>query len=460
MKFWWRDRADAMDIDPRDLARAPTHTVQSPAAASGQVVWQVHARSTQVDRQVQAMEQVQLYSITIFPTDFRPAKHSTRMAKFNRLTFMIFLAAGDILGCAGADEATTQAAGGGTSMAAGGGGAGAGGATTMATDGSAGSTSVGGSGGAGIGGSSGGAGLGGSRSDASSTGGGGGATDGGATDGNVTMTSCTPSKPHAAGDSTENFVFGGLNRDYIVHVPPGYDGSKRVPLVLDLHGATSFAAEQAMRTKWGAKADAEGFIVVDPDGVSRYWDALICCGTALSSRIDDVGLIRAVVARVSASLCIDSKRVYLSGHSNGAIMSFVMGCQAADIFAAIAPVCGVTPDPAFTPCHPSRPLPVAMIRAKSDTAVPYDGSGSGATRFESAQEDVDVWKALDQCANTSLVASHNGVCQTYTQCASGSEVELCSPRGGHLFFFADAAGNPDNLLVPDTAWAFFSRHSL
>jgi hypothetical protein len=92
--------------------------------------------------------------------------------------------------------------------------------------------------------------------------------------------------------------------------------------------------------------------------------------------------------------------------------------------------------------------------------VPYDGKGSGATRFQSAQEDFDTWKGLDQCSNTPLVASHNGVCQTYTQCAAGTEVELCSPRGDHLFFFADAAGNPDNLLVPDTAWEFFSRHSL
>jgi len=52
------------------------------------------------------------------------------------------------------------------------------------------------------------------------------------------------------------------------------------------------------------------------------------------------------------------------------------------------------------------------------------------------------------------------VCQTYTQCAAGAEVELCSPRGDHLFFFADAAGNPDNIRVPEIAWEFFARHSL
>jgi polyhydroxybutyrate depolymerase len=283
--------------------------------------------------------------------------------------------------------------------------------------------------------------------------------DASVSDGNVAeATSCSPAKAHAAGDSTETFEFGGLSRDYVVHVPVGYNGGKRVPLVIDLHGYTSWATEQATRTKWGAKADAEGFIVVDPDGVEKSWDATICCGTALSSKIDDVAFMREVVARVSTAFCIDPKRVYLSGHSNGAMMTFVLGCQAADIFAAIAPVAGVTPAPST--CHPTRPVPVAMIRALQDGTVPYDGKGTGATRFQSAQEDFDTWKALDQCANSPLVASHNGVCQTYTHCAAGTEVELCSPRGDHLFFFANAAGNPDNLLVPDTAWEFFSRHSL
>ncbi len=238
----------------------------------------------------------------------------------------------------------------------------------------------------------------------------------------------------------------------------GYDGSKRAALVIDLHGYTSWASEQADRSKWGAKADSEGFILVDPDGVDMSWNAGICCGNAQTSNVDDVAFMREVVARVSTSLCVDPKRVYLSGHSNGGLMTFALGCQAADLFAAIAPVAGVTPDPSS--CHPSRPVPVAMIRALQDGTVPYEGRGSGVSRFQSAQEDLDTWKALNQCADAPVVASHDGVCQTYTQCAAGTEVELCSPRGDHLFFFADASGNPDNLLVPDTAWDFFSRHSL
>jgi polyhydroxybutyrate depolymerase len=242
-------------------------------------------------------------------------------------------------------------------------------------------------------------------------------------------------------------------RDYVLHTPSGYDGTKTLPLVVDLHGATSWATQQLMRDKWGNMADKQGFLVVAPDGVQMTWNALICCGGAQSMKVDDVGFLKAVVAKVSSELCVDSKRVYASGHSNGALMTFVLACQAADIFAAAAPYEGVTPLP--TMCHPSRPLPIAMVRALQDGAVPYNGS----QQWTSAQADLDLWKALDKCTDTTPVASHNGVCQTYQQCAGGSEVMLCSPRGGHGFFYTPS-DNPDNLLVPDTMWPFFAKHAL
>ena len=269
--------------------------------------------------------------------------------------------------------------------------------------------------------------------------------------------SCTPARPHAAGDSTVNLSFGERARDYVLHVPTGYAGDQPLPLVLDLHGFTSWATEQLERTRWGELADANGFIVVEPDGFDKSWNAKVCCGTAQAENIDDVAFIREVVSRVSAELCIDAKRIYATGHSNGAMMTFRLGCEAADLFAAIAPVAGVTPQPVS--CLPSRPLPVAMIRAQSDGAVPYEGKGTGDTRFSSAAEDLDKWLAVDGCQATPVMASHDGVCQTYSACNAGTQVMACSPRGDHLFFFPPN-DNPDNLLVPDTAWPFFQTFSL
>src|SRR5450432_2808943 len=272
------------------------------------------------------------------------------MAQFNRLTSIL---AGKLGGAVVLTAACALAAcgdSGADNTPAGGGGA-SGAGVVLSSGGSAGSMLMAGSGEGAPAGAGGSAGTSMGTLDAGSSSAG---SDGGAGDGSVAIatTACTAVLFFTAAATTETFDFGGRSRDYVVHVPTGYDGGKRVPLVVDLHGYTSWATEQASRTKWGAKADAEGFIVIDPDGVDKSWNATICCGTAQSSMIDDVAFMRAVVARVSGALCIDPRRVYLSGHSNGAMMTFVLGCQAADLFAAIAPVAGVTPDPST--CHPSR----------------------------------------------------------------------------------------------------------
>lgn len=216
-----------------------------------------------------------------------------------------------------------------------------------------------------------------------------------------------------------------------------------VRTVLDIHGFSSFATEQLDRSKWDDMADAETFVVVAPDGVDRAWNA----GGLGSADIDDVAFIRAVVEEVTSELCIDEKRVYATGHSNGGAMTHKLGCEAADILAAIAPICGWTSGS----CKPSRAIAVAAVRSLQDGTVQYNGGGIAP----SAQADLDVWLGANQCADTPVVASHGDDCTTYTECVDGTQVMECHPPGGHDFFYAT-----DNLLVPDTIWPFFEQFAL
>lgn len=290
------------------------------------------------------------------------------------------------------------------------------------------------------------------------SGGSGGDAQAGAPPANAPRT-CVPARPHDAGTTTVKLTFDGKARDYVVHVPPAYDGAKALPMVVDFHGYTSWATEQLERTKWGELADSEGFIVLEPDGTlegngeSRSWNVELCCGVAQQQAVNDVGFIRHLVGQLESELCVDPKRVYATGHSNGAAMTFLLACQAADLFAAVAPVCGATLQPMA--CHPARPIAVAMIRAKGDDAVPYQGKPD----WQSAAADFALWQGLNQCATTPLDATLNGVCESYTECAAGTSVMLCSPRGGHGFFYRPEE-NLDHLLVPDTAWPFFKQFSL
>ncbi len=59
---------------------------------------------------------------------------------------------------------------------------------------------------------------------------------------------------------------GGRSRTVIVHVPTGYTGRQREPLVLNLHGSGSTAAQQEVFSGMDRVADAGGFIVAYPQG--------------------------------------------------------------------------------------------------------------------------------------------------------------------------------------------------
>jgi polyhydroxybutyrate depolymerase len=252
-----------------------------------------------------------------------------------------------------------------------------------------------------------------------------------------------------AGERTLTLQHDGVTREYIVHVPASYDGSRPVPLVFDIHGLTSNAGQQAALTGWGAKADREGFIVVWPNGLDSSWNGgSLCCGTSQANQVDDEGFIRAVVTRMRGDACIDAKRVYVTGLSNGGAMSHLLACRAADVFAASAPV---SMGNGTIPCAPSRPIPVVMFRGTTDPLVPYDGG----LLFPSAAADFSQWQTLDGC--TGPPETTHGVCQRVATCNAGVEVTLCTIDAGHVLYAAAAAqGAP----VPDVAWEAFQRYAL
>jgi polyhydroxybutyrate depolymerase len=47
-----------------------------------------------------------------------------------------------------------------------------------------------------------------------------------------------------------------------------------------------------------------------------------------------------IISRIKKELCIDSKRIYVTGYSNGAFMSYELALRHPELFAAIAPNAG------------------------------------------------------------------------------------------------------------------------
>ncbi len=280
-------------------------------------------------------------------------------------------------------------------------------------------------------------------------GGGSGGSAGGAT--SPAEEPCTESNVEP-GDASVAIQYADVERDYVIHVPESYTGETRVPLLIDMHGSGQSAEAQKGTSGWDSKADEEGFIVVYPTALNARWNAGTCCSPSVEQNVDDVGFLRAVVNDVRKNACIDRKRVYASGLSGGGLMSYRLACEAADVFAAVAPVSGAT---VFSPCQPSTPVSIVAYRGLNDDLVPYNGGMPLQWYFQGAMADFDQWSTLDQC--TGDIAMSHGICQTNVECGGGADVTLCSVDSGHVPY-GDAANV--GAAVPDVAWEIFQRHAL
>jgi polyhydroxybutyrate depolymerase len=263
-----------------------------------------------------------------------------------------------------------------------------------------------------------------------------------------------------AGDHTMTIDWDDRTRTYHVHVPPSYDGSAAVPLVLNFHGYTSNAGQQIVLSGMNEKADAEGFIAVHAEGWggAQSWNGGLCCGAASSEELDDVGLVRAVLDDVAALACIDRARVYARGLSNGGFLSHRLGCQAGDVIAAIAPVAGVIGIP-DEECTPPRAVPVMHFHGTSDTLVPYDGGGFSG--FPSVADTMAGWVERNGCTigPDETYAMGDSRCETWTGCSGGVSVTLCTVEGGG-HWWPGGPGSTTDIDATEAMWEFLSAYSL
>jgi polyhydroxybutyrate depolymerase len=277
------------------------------------------------------------------------------------------------------------------------------------------------------------------------------------------------------GDHAGSLVFDGETRIYDLHVPPSYDGTTPIPLVLDIHGWLSSKSGQRFFSNFEALSDAEGFAVVWPQGLfglpgnpegfnppaGPSWNAGFCCGAAVTERPDDVGFLRTLVEAVARDVAIDRSRVYATGLSNGGAMTQRLACEAADLFAAAAPVSFPIALLPLDSCVPSRPIAVLTFQGLTDVLVDYDGGGS----FPSAAASFAHWRSQGSCGDDPLELEEvlgESRCDADTSCAAGVEVGLCSVLStsdipgaeGHILYIND------DFDVSARAWDFLSRFSL
>lgn len=168
------------------------------------------------------------------------------------------------------------------------------------------------------------------------------------------------------------------DRWYEIELPPNARGA---PLILALHGGGGDPDQFAKASGFARAATRAGFAVAFPAGSGRRgerlltWNGGYCCGYASRRGVDDAGFLKLVIEDASSRFGVDGSRVYLTGMSNGSIMSETFAAKNPGMVRAVAGVSG-TMDTSRT--RVQGKIPALIIHGTADTMVPYDG-GQGDT---------------------------------------------------------------------------------
>jgi len=220
--------------------------------------------------------------------------------------------------------------------------------------------------------------------DSSAAAGDAGSTDAGADD----VAACDPKKAPA--------TVGG-KRPAEVFVPKAWDGCKKWPLIILLHGYGASGSLQNAYLGVGARVDKHGFVLVLPDGTEaangkRFWNATDFCCDFYKQGIDDVAYITGLIDEAKAKLSIDPSRIYLLGHSNGGFMSYRMACEKPELIAGVASLAGaVTNTESF--CTPDRAVNVLQMHGTNDKTIKY----AGTNQYPGAEVATSRWVGLNSC---------------------------------------------------------------
>jgi polyhydroxybutyrate depolymerase len=275
----------------------------------------------------------------------------------------------------------------------------------------------------------------------------------------------------------------GRQRRYVVHIPVSLRFP--APVVLAFHGAGGTARIMLHHSRWSHRADVGGFVVIAPEGTPprlgekpsfrfnpQLWNLGGASTAAPTGNSDDVGFVRAILVSLPDLLSIDPKRIYLTGFSNGAGLTFRLAVELGSQVAAIGPVAGY---PYLKNGPPPRPIPTYYMVGSADPLIPWPGgdvlspwSGKLTSRTP-LPAILDQWRSLSGFLPSHQTANDPTGEEKTLGTAPGSEFRcLLVPGLGHHWPGGRDVGVPQEILGPrvrtfdatERLWAFFQQYSL
>ena len=272
----------------------------------------------------------------------------------------------------------------------------------------------------------------------------------------------------------KNLFFDGQNRNYIMYIPPSYDGTTQVPLVFNFHGGGGTSSdfinyENDMRPI----ADTANFIAVYPQAAVDPTDGSNSWLHKTPTTHNDVNFIEAIIDTLSNDYNIDNDRVYACGYSEGGIFSYELGCRLNNRIAGFASVSGSMLVDAFRVsyynlgnCSPIHPTAVLLIPGTSDFSPhssysglqPYYMSVNEITTYWANHNNTNTNPTVTSVPNTNTSDGstvEKRIWENGDNCVAVQELKVIN--GGHDW--PGSSGNMD-IDASQEIWKFLSKYDV
>ena len=268
----------------------------------------------------------------------------------------------------------------------------------------------------------------------------------------------------------ESFEFNhnGILREYYLYIPSSIQDNSS--LVFVLHGYSGSAGGIMGYSGMNEIALQNGFAVCYPQGISdqsgyNFWN--VGYSFHNNQTVNDVEFLSSLAVYLQNEYNLNEHNTFSTGMSNGGDMSYMLACQANDIFRAIAPVAGCMMEEIYNSCD-SSPVPVLEIHGDNDNVTLWDGdmqNNDGWGAYYSIEDGIQLWVETNDCENNEIISLPNTnildgsyiINHRYFDCVDNAEVWLYEVVGGG-HDWPGSNGNMD-INASEEIWNFFSQYT-
>jgi polyhydroxybutyrate depolymerase len=300
----------------------------------------------------------------------------------------------------------------------------------------------------------------------------------------IFLEGCTYKIPENPNTFARTIISNGIERTYRIHIPPMLPENFSPALLFVLHGGggTGEGMERSLTIGgFNTLADQNQFIVVYPDGIGKSWNdgRKNMTDPAHQQHIDDVGFFSLLIDNLTQEFNINASQIFVTGISNGALMSYRLAFELPEKIAAIAPVAGAIPTDLLPVNMSDVPVSVCAISGTKDPLMPWNGGVVYPRKPRgtviSVNDSVMFWVTHDHCSSIpysidlpnvvlrDLTRAHEDIYQNGT---NNSEVALYTIingghtwPGGYQYLPKMLVGRTcRDINANEVIWEFFSTH--